>query len=30
MAGESFEVGAEYQDEGEIQTWTMRFVPQDQ
>jgi len=29
MAGEPFEVGAEYQDEGEIQTWTMRFVPQD-
>jgi hypothetical protein len=28
MAGESFEVGAEYQDEGEIQAWTLRLVPQ--
>jgi len=30
MAGEAFEVGAEYQDEGEIQVWTLRFVPQNQ
>jgi hypothetical protein len=30
MAGKAFEVGAEYQDEGETQVWTLRFVPQDQ
>jgi hypothetical protein len=30
MAGEDFEVVAKYEDEGEIQTWTMRFLPQDQ
>jgi hypothetical protein len=29
MAGEEFEVRAEYQDEGEVQAWTMRFVPLD-
>lgn len=29
MAGEPFEGRAEYQDEGEIQVWTIRFVPQD-
>jgi hypothetical protein len=28
MAGEAFEVGAKYEDEGEIQIWTLRFVPQ--
>ena len=30
MAGEAFEVGAQYEDEGEIQVWTLRLVPQEQ
>jgi hypothetical protein len=30
MAGESFEMGAEYEDEGEVQVWTLRFVPENQ
>jgi hypothetical protein len=30
MAGETFEVEAVYEDEGEVQNWTLRFVPQEQ
>jgi len=28
MSGEEFQVGSLYQDEGEVQEWTMRFIPQ--
>ncbi len=30
MKGEEFEVGAIYEDEGEVQKWTMRFIPKNE